>query len=214
MRGGSVVALVGFFVILASAVRLRTIFTPLTCVLLAVGSVILGLAWVFFDFFAGMAIVDVAGWLPLLVLLVVVALLLTRPGQWLTTARTLPLVIVALYGLYYLLPGHRGARVDAGYHQGPDRWHLLLIALNGRLIWVTRKRLAAGVRTTTRASLSRRSFLDVLTRSAVGVAIGGVFLKGDVWDDPSKHWLLSDLFPYDEASKKAHPRARRGDEAG
>lgn len=198
---GFVVALVGFLVILGGAVRLRTIFAPMTCVLLAIGSVILGLAWVFFDFFAGMAIVDVAGWLPLLVLLVVVALLLTRPGQWLTTARTLPLVIVALYGLYYLLlaigalawmPGI--IRVLTG--------GLLLIALNGGLIWVTRKRLAAGVRTTTRASLSRRSFLDVLTRSAVGVAIGGVFLKGDVWDDPSKHWLLSDLFPYDEASKK------------
>ena len=49
---GFVVPLIGFFLIFASAVRLQTIFTPLTCVLLAVGSVILGLAWVFFDFFS------------------------------------------------------------------------------------------------------------------------------------------------------------------
>ncbi len=94
IASGFVVLLIGFMVIFVSAVRLQTTFTPLTCILLAIGSVILGLAWVFFDFFAGMAVIDVYSWLPLLVLLGVIALLMTE--QWATTALTIPLVIVSL----------------------------------------------------------------------------------------------------------------------
>src|ERR1700730_4744791 len=77
------------------------IFTRSTCVLLAIGSVILGLVWVFLDFFAGMLGRDVSSWLPLIVLLAVMALLMTE--KWLTTALTISLVIVALTGLYSLL---------------------------------------------------------------------------------------------------------------
>src|SRR6266851_231520 len=43
---GFVVLLIGFIVIFVSEVRLQTTFTPLTCILLAIGSVMLGLAWV------------------------------------------------------------------------------------------------------------------------------------------------------------------------
>src|SRR5207302_4293465 len=90
---GFVVLLIGFMVIFSSALRFQTTFTPLTCILLAIGSMILGLAWVFFDFVAGMAVIDVYAWLPLIVLLGVVALLMTK--QWATTALTFPLVIVS-----------------------------------------------------------------------------------------------------------------------
>jgi FAD/FMN-containing dehydrogenase len=34
------------------------------------------------------------------------------------------------------------------------------------------------------------------------VAIGALFLKAYIWDDPSKQWLMTDLFPYDEGSHK------------
>ena len=51
----------------------QTIFTPTLCVLLAIGSVILGLVWVFLDFFASMAGINVYSWLPVIVLLVVMA---------------------------------------------------------------------------------------------------------------------------------------------
>ena len=45
------------------SLTVQTIFTPPICVLLAVGSVILGLVWVFLDFFAGMVGIDVYSWL-------------------------------------------------------------------------------------------------------------------------------------------------------
>src|SRR5260370_12626539 len=82
------------------SLTVQTIFTPPLCVLLAIGSVILGLVWIFLDFFAGMAVIDVYSWLPLIVLLAVMALLMTE--KWLTTVLAIPLVIVALAGLYYL----------------------------------------------------------------------------------------------------------------
>src|SRR5690242_12494296 len=76
------------------------IFTPSLCILLAVGSVILGQVWVFLDFFGGMTGINVYSWLPLIVLLTVMALLMTE--KWLITALTVALVIVVLAGLYYL----------------------------------------------------------------------------------------------------------------
>jgi decaprenylphospho-beta-D-ribofuranose 2-oxidase len=201
IASGFVLLLIGFLVIFGSAVRLQTIFTPLTSVLLAIGSVILGLAWVFFDFFSEMVVIDVSGWLPLLVLLSVVALLMTRPGQWATTALTLPLVLVSLYGLYYLLLGI-GALAGLPASIKALTVGLILLLLNGGMVWLTRKPLTAGKRKAETQRRSRRSFLELLTKSTASVAIGGLFLKAYIWDDPSKQWLLSDLVRHDEGLQK------------
>src|SRR6266567_4001645 len=135
------------------SLTVQKIFTPPICVLLAIGSVILGLVWVFLDFFAGMAVIDVYSWLPLIVLLAVIALLMTE--KWLTTALTIPLVIGALAGLYYLL---------------------LLI---GSLVWLPTPIIGA-----------RGMILLILLNRSV------------FWDDPSKRWWLSDLFPYEDEEQK------------
>ena len=173
---GFFVPLIGFFVILASAVRLQTIFTPLTCVLLAVGSVILGLTWVFFDFFSWY------GYHRLVQLAPIVHVAgrghrVHDTGAGLTTAPTLPLVLVALYGLYYLLLGI-GA-IPCSY-QLPSRSTaaiVILILLNGTVVWVTRRLLPAEQRETTSGGLNRRTLIQALTRSTISLAIGGLFVK-------------------------------------
>lgn len=196
---GFVVVLIGFMVIFVSAVRLQTAFTPLTCLLLAIGSVILGLAWVFFDFFAGMAVIDVYSWLPLLVLLGVIALLMTE--QWATTALTIPLVIVALYGLYYLLLVIGSIALIPASIIVPTVI-IFLILLNGSVFWFTRRLLKAGGQKKENVHLKRRSFLKLLTRTTFSLAIGGLFIKAYIWDDPSKQWLLADLFQNENATHK------------
>ncbi|HEY7976049.1 MAG TPA: FAD-dependent oxidoreductase, partial [Ktedonobacterales bacterium] len=208
---GFVVLLAGFLMLCASALRPQTIFTPLTCALLATGSVIVGLAWVFFDFFAGWVFLDVSGWVPLFTLLAVVALLMTRRGQWAATALAAPLVIVALYGLSSLLLGIGTlAFMPAAIKIATAS--LIIILLNSAVIWLTRRRLASGRREAPgeEAPLNRRAFLGVLTRSVASLALGGLFLKAYVWDDPSKQWLLSDLFPHDEGASKLTLASRSG----
>jgi FAD/FMN-containing dehydrogenase len=196
---GFVVLLIGLMVIFVSAVRLQTTFTLLTCISLAIGSVILGLAWVFFDFFAGMAVIDVYSWLPLLVLLGVIALLMTE--QWATAALTIPLVIVALYGLYYLLLVSRSIALIPASIIIPTVI-VFLILLNGSIFWLTRRVLKAGKQKKENVQLKRRSFLKLLTKTTVSLAVGGLFIKAYVWDDPSKQWLLADLFPNEDATHK------------
>src|SRR5258708_18859071 len=188
---GFVVLLIGFMVIFVSEVRLQTTFTPLTCILLAIGSVMLGLAWVFFDFFVGMAVIDVYSWLPLLVLLGVIALLMTE--QWATTALTIPLVIVSLYGLYYLLLIIGSIALIPASIIVPTAI-IFLILLNGSVFWLTRRVLKAGKQKKENVHLKRRSFLKLLTRTTFSLAIGGLFIKAYICDDPSKQWLLTDLF--------------------
>src|SRR5947209_2384035 len=188
---GFVVLLIGFIVIFVSEVRLQTTFTPLTCVLLAIGSIILGLEWVFFDFFVGMVVIDLYTWLPLIVLLGVVALLMTK--QWATTALTIPLVIVSLYGLYYLLLVI-GSIASIPASIIVPTVIVFLILLNGSVFWLTRRLLKAGKRKKENVHLKRRSFLKLLTRTTFSLAIGGLFIKAYIWDDPSKQWLLTDLF--------------------
>jgi decaprenylphospho-beta-D-ribofuranose 2-oxidase len=199
IAAGFVVALLGFLMIFGSAVRLQTTFTPLTCVLLAIGSVILGLAWVFFDFFGGMVIIDLSGWLPLFVLLGVVALLMTR--QWAATALTLPLVIVALYALYYLLLVIGAIAFIPAFIKVLTAI-VILVALNGSVFWLTRRLLPVEQRETGSGQLNRRSFVGLLAKSTVSLAIGGLFVKAYLWDDPSKQWLLADLFRHDDGSHK------------
>ena len=111
-------------------------FTPSICVLLAIGSVILGLVWVFLDFFGGMAGIDVYSWLPLIVLLAGMALLMTE--KWLTTALAIPLVIVALTGLYYLLLLIGALALLPTPIIGASGL-ILLILLNGSVCWMTRR---------------------------------------------------------------------------
>ncbi len=142
-----------------------------------------------------------SSWLPLLVLLGVVALLMTRPGQWATTALTLPLVLVSLYGLYYLLLGI-GALAGLPASIKALTVGLILLLLNGGVVWLTRKPLTGGKRKAETQRRSRRSFLELLTKSTASAAIGGLFLKAYIWDDPSKQWLLTDLVRHDEGSQK------------
>jgi len=188
---GFVVLLIGFMVIFGSALRLQTTFTPLTCILLAIGSMILVLEWVFFDFFVGMVVIDLYTWLPLIVLLGVVALLMTK--QWATTALTIPLVIVSLYGLYYLLLVIGSIALIPASIIVPTVI-VLLILLNGSVFWLTRRLLKAGRRKKENVHLKRRSFLKLLSKTTFSLAIGGLFIKAYIWDDPSKQWLLTDLF--------------------
>ena len=196
---GFVVLLVGFSLIFASAVRLKTTFTPLTRLLLAIGSVILGLAWVFFDFFSGLVIIDVSSWLPLFLLLAVVALFMTK--EWADTALTLPLVLVGLYGLYYLLL-LIGAIPALPVVMKFLIAIVILIVLNGSMVWLTRWLLPVGRRETGDGDLNRRSFIGLLSRSTIALAAGGLFVKAYIWDDPSKQWLLADLLPHGDGSPK------------
>ena len=196
---GFVVLLIGFMVIFGSAVRFQTTFTPLTCILLAIGSMILGLEWVFFDFFVGMVVIDLYTWLPLIVLLGVSALLMTK--QWATTALTLPFVIVSLYGLYYLLLVIGSIVLIPASILVPTVI-VFLILLNGSVFWVTRRLLKAGKRKKENVHLKRRSFLKLLTRTTFSLALGGLFIKAYIWDDPSKQWLLTDLFHHENETHK------------
>src|SRR2546425_2877536 len=196
---GFVVLLIGFMVIFGSAVRFQTTFTPLTCILLAIGSMILGLEWVFFDFFVGMVVIDLYTWLPLIVLLGVSALLMTK--QWATTALTLPFVIVSLYGLYYLLLVIGSIALIPASIIVPTVI-IFLILLNGSVFWLTRRVLKAGRQKKQNVHLKRRSFLKLLTRTTFSLAIGGLFIKAYIWDDPSKQWLLTDLFHNENETHK------------
>src|SRR6266481_5649645 len=138
------------------SLTVQTIFTPPICVLLAVGSVILGLVWVFLDFFAGMVGIDVYSWLPLIVLLAVMALLMTE--KWLTTAFAIPLVIVALAGLYYLLL-LIGSLVLLPTPIIGASGMILLILLNGSVFWVTRRVQLSGGQKQQNVHLRRRFFI-------------------------------------------------------
>jgi len=180
------------------SLTVQTIFTPPICVLLAIGSVILGLVWVFLDFFGGMAGIDVYSWLPLIVLLAVIALLMTE--KWLTTALTIPLVIVALAGLYFLLL-LIGSLVWLPTPIIGASGMILLILLNGSVFWVTRRVQLSGGEKQQNAHLRRRFFI-MLPKTTLALAMGGLFIKAYFWDDPSKRWWLSDLFPYEDEGQK------------
>ncbi len=180
------------------SLTVQTIFTPPICVLLAIGSVILGLVWVFLDFFAGMAVIEVYSWLPLIVLLAVMALLMTE--KWLTTALAIPLVIVALAGLYYLLL-LIGALVLLPTAIIGASGMILLILLNGSVFWVTRRVQLSGGQKQQNVHLRRRFFI-MLPKATLALAMGGLFIKAYFWDDPSKRWWFSDLFPYEDEGQK------------
>jgi len=79
---------------------------------------------------------------------------------------------------------------------------VLLILLNGSVFWLTRGLLKAGKRKKENMHLKRRSFLKLLTRTTFSLAIGGLFIKAYIWDDPSKQWLLTDLFHHENETYK------------
>ncbi len=177
----------------------HTIFTPTACILLAIGSVILGLVWGFLDFFADIAAIDVYAWLPLIVLLVVIALLINK--NWLTTLLAIPLVIVTLLGLYYLLL-LLGSLVWLATPIIAASGVLLLLLFNGSVFWVTHKiRPHSRQKNQQNIHLSRRCFI-ILSKTTLAPAIAGVFIKVYFWDNPSRRWWLSDLFPYEDGGQK------------
>jgi decaprenylphospho-beta-D-ribofuranose 2-oxidase len=182
-----------------SSWRFRTTFTFLVCVLFAIGSIIMALEWVFFDFFVGKLVINVYMWLPLIVLLALVALLMTK--QWSTTALAFPLVIVSLYGLYYLLVAIGSLGLVPASIMVPGVL-IFLILLNASLIWLARRNLKVGGGNMKNVQLKKRSFLKVLEKTTFSLAIGGLFIKVYVWDDPSKQWLITDLFPQGNEANK------------
>jgi len=131
IASGFVVLPIGFVVMLigtwSGTLRIQTILTPLTCIFLAIGSVILSLGWLndgsFFRMFSAVFIL-----LPVMFLVGEFGLLIAK--QWITAALVLPLVMLTLYGLYFLLgfiiPGVPGTIFIA-----------LLIVLNATVLWLT-----------------------------------------------------------------------------
>ncbi len=188
---GFVILLIGFMVIFVSELRPQTTFTPLSCLLFAIGSAILALEWVFFDFFIGMTEINVYSWLPLIVLLGVIALLMTE--QWTITILTIPLVIVFLYGLYYFLLVISSIALMPASIIVPTVI-ILLILLNCSAFWLTRRLLETREQKEENIHLKRRSFLKLVPKTTFALLVGSLFIKAYLWDDPSKQWLLTDLF--------------------
>jgi decaprenylphospho-beta-D-ribofuranose 2-oxidase len=183
------------------SLTVQTLSTPLTRALLAIGSVILGLVWVFLDFFNAMAGRDLSAWLPLIVLLILIALLTT--ANWQTTALAILLVIAALAVLYALL-----------FLIGSLGWLpkplitvsgiIVLIAFNSAVFLVAHRvqRDQHSDDQNPDKGQQRRRFLILIPKTTLGLTLGGLCVKTYFWDDPSRRWLLSDLFPYQEAGQK------------
>src|SRR5579883_1216603 len=181
-----------------ASLTVQTIHTPLLSVLLAIGSVILGLVWLFLDFFSGMAGIDLYAWLPLIVLLVVIALLV--PENWQKTALAILMVFAALAVLYALL-----------FFIGSLGWlpkpliaasGIILLILVNSAVFLVPLRVQHTADQKPSKGQARRQFLSLIPKTTLGVALEGLFVKTYFWDDPSKRWLLSDLFPYHDAGQK------------
>ena len=126
---GFVVVLIGFMVMLVGTLHLHMIFTPLACIFLAINSVILG--WLSFGSHGRLSPIVIIV-LPMLFLLTVLALLVAK--QWVAAAVTLPIVMVTLYGLYFLM-----AFVIPGVPDVTFVLLLFLLLLNGGALWLTRR---------------------------------------------------------------------------
>src|SRR5690242_845237 len=50
-------------------------------------------------------------------------------------------------------------------------------------------------------NLKRRAFLRLIAGISTPLVIGGL-VKAYIWDDPSRQWLLTDLFPNGEGADK------------
>ncbi len=113
IASGLVIMPIGFIVMLIGtwpgALRPRAIFTPVTWVLFAIGSVIMCLGWLndgsFFQMFFTVLIL-----LSTMFLLGEFGSLIAK--QWITAVLVIPLVVLALYGIYFLcafiIPGVPG----------------------------------------------------------------------------------------------------------
>lgn len=167
----------------------RAFFTPLACILLVLGSIVLDQEWLFSDFFATRAHMIAPLWLPLIVLVALIALPVT--GRWRSIALTLPLVILVLYLLSSLLLviGTLPMLPPSG-----KIWLvlLMLVLLDGGIIRMSHM-LQSATRKHSKVHLSKRAFFKRLPEAAVALAFGGFIVKATLWDDPSKRWLLTDL---------------------
>jgi decaprenylphospho-beta-D-ribofuranose 2-oxidase len=176
----------------------RMVFTRSTCVLFAIGSVILGLVWVLLDFFGALAGREIFSWLPLIVLLVVMALLMSE--KWLAALFTMLLVMAALAGLFALLLV-LGLLVFLPAPLIAISGALVLIGFNGSVFWVTRNVQRCGNQEQQKVRLRRR-LLVTLPKTALAAGIGVLFGKAYFWDDPSRQWLLQDLLPHSGEAQK------------
>ena len=177
---------------LTRALANLTTFMPLTRTLFAIGSVLLVLAWIFFD--TAIAAIDLYSWLPLLVLLGVVAILMTE--RLVTTVLSFPLVIASLYGFYNLLV-FIGSITSASSTIKYIVAITLFMLLNSFLLWLTSGVLKAREQKGENMQPKKRSLLRLLTKITLSLAVGGLFIKAYLWDDPTKRWLVSDVFPID-----------------
>ncbi|GHO46563.1 FAD-binding oxidoreductase [Ktedonospora formicarum] len=176
----------------------QTIFSPPVCILLAIGSVVLGMVWFFLDFFAGMAVIDIYSWLPLIVALAVIDLLISE--KWITAVIAFPLVIITLACLYYVL-FWLGTLVWLPTPAIGTSGMILLMLINGSVLWVTYE--VQLVRSHKQQDVQRRRrFFRMLPQTALALAAGGLFIKTYFWDDPSRQWWLSDLLPSNGAGLK------------
>ncbi|MBV9231049.1 MAG: FAD-binding oxidoreductase [Chloroflexi bacterium] len=50
--------------------------------------------------------------------------------------------------------------------------------------------------------INRRSFLKLLASTTPPLAIGSLLIKAYIWDDPSKQWLITDLFQQENDANK------------
>ena len=82
-------------------------------------------------------------------------------------------------------------------------WGFVVLLIGFMVIFGSAVRFRkAGKRKKENVHLKRRSFLKLLTRTTISLAIGGLFIKAYIWDDPSKQWLLTDLFYHENETYK------------
>jgi FAD/FMN-containing dehydrogenase len=73
---------------------------------------------------------------------------------------------------------------------------ILLLLINGFVLWMTLRVQLAENQKQQNVQL-RRDFFRMLPKTTLALVIGGSFIKAYFWNDPSKRWWLSDLFPYE-----------------
>ncbi|GHO90579.1 hypothetical protein KSF_006270 [Reticulibacter mediterranei] len=172
----------------------------------------MSLEWFFSDFFAEWNFLALPLWLLLIVLMSLVALAVT--GQWKGIALTLPLIIIALYALFYLLLGI-GALVIISVSGRLLLAFLIITLSNGGVIQATRMQKSARQRRY-KVDLHKRAFYKRLPHAVVAMALSSLIVKATLWDDPSKRWLLADLIQKEDVPGKltlAPPLARLLDDA-
>jgi FAD/FMN-containing dehydrogenase len=113
------------------------------------------------------------------------------------TRSTCVLLVIGLLitGLVWVLPGFFAAQAGRDLFSWLSPIALLLFIIsNDSMFWVTR-------RGQQHMSLRKQVFVMRPETTAV-VAMGAVFGNAYFWDDPSRHWLLGDLWSHHEGEQK------------